>query len=306
MLYGGLLGDVWITLVAFVVVIGVFSYSWFTHRPLNASEYYMLTNLYLVAMGAGIASLTVWFQHKKLLGIVNRQAHNLRKELDAKLRLDALVFHDINNPLFLMQGTLDLMLNETEDGKFKVEDVELLNDMTKRISAIIESARGIGTSNDILMRDIPVKVLFDEQQELFAARLKGKDQTLVFEGSENLTVYSKNDVLRNSVFSNFLSNAVKFSLCGSEIKMLANEKDHKIRISFIDRGDGFSGELLQKGAKGEKYTSHTGTEGEFGTAYGLLIASICLRHLNASLEVRNLKEGGAEVSAVFEKHHSKT
>lgn len=302
-LYGGLLGDVWIALVAFLFVMGMYGYSWINHSPLDQEEYMMLTNLCLSAVGIGIAALTVWFQHKKLLRIVNRQAQDLRSELDAKLRLDALIFHDINNPLFLMKGTLDLMSDNADEGKFSIKDIELLNDMTKRIAAIIESARGIGTGKDILMLDIPVELLFTEQQELFSSRLSKKNQTFVFEGEKGLTVYSNNDVLRNSVLSNFLSNAIKFSPRGTEIKMKASRENNKTRISIIDQGEGFPEDLLQKVAKGEKYGSKSGTEGELGTAYGLSIASICLRNLNGILEVRNQKDGGAEVSAILESTH---
>ena len=298
-LYGGLLGEIWIAVAAIVFVLTVFLYTWITHRPLSYDEYMILTNLSLATFGMGVAGPAIWYTQKRTLQIVDKQARKLHSELDARIRLDAIIFHDINNPLFLMKGTTDLMLAQEPPCQFDVKDIQLLNDMTKRISTLIDSARGIGTPRDVLMHDIQIDALFAEQKELFAQKLADKKQTFILNAPEGLSVYANKDILRSSILSNFMSNAIKFSPSGSEITMTAKTEGAETRISIIDAGQGFPDDLLRKGEKGEKYQSTDGTNGEFGTAYGLLISSICLRNMNGFLEVRNGTKGGAEVSAIL-------
>ena len=298
-LYGILLWDVSIVLVSFLCVSGIFIYSAVVHYPLGEQDFMILTNLMILLSASTVSAAAIFYQHFKLEEAINRATLKLQDELDTNTRLSALVFHDICNPLTALEGTLQLMQDSVKDNEYLKDNLLFLRNMTNRIASIIESARGIGTGRDLLKEPVSIKALFEDQKKLFQDKLKKKNQKLILDAPDDLFLMTNKEIMRTSIIGNFISNAVKFSPSGSEIKLKAEVEADNIRISVIDHGKGFSEELLNKGRLGMKYSSQSGTEGELGTAYGLIITSICLRKLGGALEIRNLPEGGAEVSALF-------
>ena len=259
-----------------------------------------MTNLIILQLASGIATLLITFAHRRMNRIINSEAKQLEKELNTNMRLNTLIFHDINNPLTVLSGTLELLNEDTIEKTPEVaKELKVLKDMTSRISSIINSSRRLDISGDIPMKIISVQRIFDDLQQIFSGQLQKKGQILILKvTSSDLSIQSNREILINSVFNNFMSNAIKFSPRNSTIIMSAQTEDGKIRISIINNGESFPDELLEKGRMGEKYISSKGTEGELGTASGLMIAAMCLKRLHGSLEIRNLNNG-VEVSALL-------
>ena len=297
-LYTALLGDLVLVIIACLFVVAAIVLSAVYNPHISQEEFLILSNLFIVIAASGSSAFAIIFLHHKIEKIINRKAYELEKELDTNTMLNALIFHDINNPLAVISGTIDMILGE-RDKKVNFEDIERLKDMTVRIANIIESARYTGSERNSILEEIPVTRLFEEQKTLFLEKLNKKEQVFLLNAPEDMVVISNSQVLKNSVFSNFVSNAIKFSPRGATITMQVKKEENSIRISVINTGSGFPEELLEKGATGLHYGSRKGTEGEVGTAFGLLISLICLRRLGAHLEIRNLRGGGAEVSALF-------
>lgn len=293
-LYGALLGDISITLVASFVILFVFGFTWIKHSPLQEYDFVTLTNLFLLVAGTGVSAITVLFLYQRLLKVVKTQAQDLHRELQNKFRLNALIFHDIINPLGIIDGTIDLIKGKAVADQ---EDIKTIDNMAKQIFSIIESARGMESGLQADMDQISLVRLFEELNKLFSSRLEKKELKFCFEGEKDLTVFSNFQIMLNSVLGNFLSNAIKFSPRGGTIIFFAEKEDSHVRFGIIDEGSGFPDKLLRCAEEGKKYFSQDGTEGEVGTAFGLMIASICMQNLNGSLEVRNT-ETGAIVSVV--------
>jgi signal transduction histidine kinase len=295
-LYGALLGDIWITLVAVLGVTGIYGYIWLNHKPLERDDFYSLTNLCLLVFGTGFSALAVWYQHHKLMKMLRGQSHDLRIELDNKLRLNTLIFHDIVNPLTVIEGTSQMM---EETNNADPDDIRAISKMSKKMVSIIESARGIESGFNIEFKNIPIDKLFKELQDMFLVRIKAKELKFKLNSPSTLMIYSNLQLMCNSVIGNFLSNAIKFSPRGGTITMTAEKSDDMIRISIVDNGAGFSSNLLNRIKNGSVYFSLKGTEGEPGNAYGISIALLFLNNLNGYLEVKNQENGGACVSALL-------
>jgi len=297
-LYGALLGDIWITIVALIGVSGIYGYIWFVNSPLNRYDLLIMTNLSFVVLGSGISAMAVWFQHHKMLKILKNQSRELSIELENKLRLNALIFHDIINPLSVIDGMTALIKNGNKMPEER-ENIEIIEAMSKRIISIINSARGMERGFNIEFEKIKVSNLFNELKLLFNERMKKKEVKFISEIPDELYIIGNSQLLCNSVFGNFLSNAIKYSKRNSTITMKAETEEKKVRISIVDNGTGFPEELLKHPENRIGYNSQDGTEGEKGNAYGMMIASLCLKKLNATIEIKNIPEGGAEVSAIF-------
>ena len=286
-LYGALLGDIWISLAAIFGVHAIYVYTWLC-RPLHdRQDVFVLTNLCMVTVLTAVASFGVWTRHRQLLRQLDLQAGDLRREVDTRLQLHALIVHDIRNPLTVLLNAV------------AVDDRQQIKDMAQRICAIIESTAGLAEGAAITRSDVTLEEICAYLKVIFSARWARKNQSLKVTGDPHLSVATDLTILCSSVLSNALNNAMKFSPRGAVIEIAAESTEGGVRIAVNDQGPGLPPEVLVRGPEGRSYPSLPGSEGETGSGYGLRIAALCAERLGGVLEVRNRVEGGAAVSIVL-------
>lgn len=297
-LYGAILGSLSLSLVAAGFVLGIYSTTAIIYWPLSRVDILKLTNLMLLTVIAATAAYVVWSYHRKMLNNLKIKTVDLEKELDINLQLNAVIFHDICNPLTAIFGAVGLARQRKH---FDLTEIELINENAGRISSIIDSVRELnaGVLRPLPLSRIKVSEIVHDLKHVFKSHLDLKEQSLSLIEGGAIEVVSHAAVLCNSVLSNILSNAIKFSNRGASIKINASEEENFVRIEVHDQGKGFPKAILEKIIKGEKYSSFTGTEQEKGQGYGLRIAAMYLQRLQGRLEIRNSEEGGAAVSILL-------
>jgi signal transduction histidine kinase len=295
-LYGALLGNRLMVILALLWVLALYAYSAVASWPLSLTDMMTLMNLVFATIAAGLAALGVWLQHRRLVTILNAKAHDLRNELDARSRLNAILFHDIANPLQAIVNTLALARRKPSDPAVMLERIDK---MAQHMTSIISSARGMEADQLAARSAVVVGSLYERLNEVFSSRLASKEQGFMLTEGADLAVRASVPILCHSVLGNIVSNAIKFSPRGSVIEMAARTEGDQVRIEVRDRGSGFSREVLRDAAGGEVIRSVQGTEGETGSGYGLQIAALCLVRMNGSLEVRNRDVGGGTVSLLL-------
>ena len=295
---GVVLEDLSITIVMSLAVLSVYVLTWIRWSPLSPPDRTMLVNLITSSLGLGLLSVAVWSQHRRMLTALNRQSHDLQNQLAANQRLNAVISHDINNPLTVLQTTVELA---HENGQATKEELDTIARMGNRIALIVGSVRQINANPDqaLPLDQVPVHRLWDELRSIFSHRLAEKEQIFVLNSGHDLVTITDAHVLENSVLGNFLSNAIKFSPRGSTIEISARpEGETSIRIQLINPGAGFPPDVLEAIMDGRSAGSRPGTEFETGAGSGLQIAHFYLKRLSGKLEIRNLPNG-AVVSIIL-------
>jgi K+-sensing histidine kinase KdpD len=180
------------------------------------------------------------------------------------------------------------------------EDLNTIDGMARRISEIIDSARNIDTQtrHGATWTTTSVASLHAELDDMLGQRLADKGQSLVLTGGGELLVTTNPKLLCNSVLSNLVVNASKFSPRDVQLDLSARAEGDTVRIQMCDHGPGFPTDILVEAAEGAACPSRPGTEGETGTGYGLHIAALFARVLGGRLEIRNRAEGGAAVAVL--------
>lgn len=286
-LYGTLLGDIGVSLVATAFVLTIYAFTWMRHPPTDREGLMVHMNLCAVAVLIGATSLGAWLRHRRLLDKMDLQAEDLRHELDARLRIHALVVHDIRNPLASLLCAIEL--GEQRD----------IRPQAERIRAIVDSVGSLGSGRPILRSEVRVEAIWDYLRDVFSHQLEAKQLRLETAGDAQLVVATDIEILCNSVLSNALNNAMKFSPRGSTIILQSEVVGNRVRLSVDDMGAGFPLELLLRGSDVRQIFSRPGTEGEAGTGYGLRIAALCAERLGGALEIRNRRLGGASTSVLL-------
>ncbi len=99
-----------------------------------------------------------------------------------------------------------------------------------------------------------------------------------------------NEVLMVSVFTNVLSNAMKFAPVDSLITIAAEQRDGVIAIRIIDQGEGVPDEILQR--MGERFYRYQGHSTTSGSGLGLSITSKIVQLHQGQISFANLQPHG--------------
>ncbi len=104
--------------------------------------------------------------------------------------------------------------------------------------------------------------------------------------------------LKQQVFGNLISNAIKFSHVGGTIQITIDVERAAVLIKVKDDGVGVPDDMFDVIFASDSPTSTIGTNGEVGTGLGLPIVRHFARKMGG--EVRLLRNSGAETGACFE------
>ena len=119
-----------------------------------------------------------------------------------------------------------------------------------------------------------VSLLFTIIEESLApvrGQAEKKKIAIGFEIPEDCLVFADNNIL-TSIFRNLVTNAIKFSPHGGEIKIVAKPiPGDWVEISISDTGIGMNKKLMENLFRLDQQTNRPGTEGEPTTGLGLII-----------------------------------
>jgi signal transduction histidine kinase len=269
--------------VIIALVAALFVGAWYAAVPLEGPPAFMRSNIALGLVFMLAFSHIVWTWLRQLLDEIAAHHAELRRESEIRHRLMATLFHDIANPLQVIQGSAELAI----DPGAAPPDVPLLRNLVKKIRSLVSFTRDFEElekyGGELPVEPVALAPVFDDLHGAFSGMLQAKDLTLVL-APAGARVLAHGDLLGTSVLSNLLTNAIKFSPRGGTI-MLSAEKTSagRVRIEVQDEGSGFSAALVQRMLHGKATPSTAGTDGETGDGQGLRLVSLYLNCMDGKL-----------------------
>jgi len=127
----------------------------------------------------------------------------------------------------------------------------------------------------------------------FEEMAKQKKQNIFFE-SQDCSVHITSDRVKiKEVVENLLSNAMKYSEEGKEIKIALQENGHSVQIMVKDQGPGFlPSDLVKIFGKFQRLSARP-TGNESSTGLGLFITKKIIDKLNGSIDLESEPGNGA-------------
>lgn len=238
---------------------------------------------------------------KKSKDLITRQNEELRKLTDAKNRIYQVVGHDLRSPLNGLQGLLQMLVMDVEDGEF---DREML---LKQLSYLSESSSKINLLlNDLLdwtriqtgdiqvqSEEVNIRDVAEEAIQLMSFSAGKKGVTIHINAEEDLRAETDRRMI-GTIIRNFISNAIKYSEPGGEIIFDASNKGDELEIKLTDNGIGMDDETLANLKKGLHFASMEGTAREKGTGVGLILSKQLTSLLGGALNVDSSLGKGSE------------
>ncbi len=184
---------------------------------------------------------------------MKRDKINIEKKLESLRELNAMksefvstVSHELRTPLAIIKQLITLILNETV-GKLKDKQKEVLVKVLEnsdRLKKIIDDLLDISRieRNTLRLRYSLVDIvgLVKESSGFFTKLAEEKNIRLKYSyPKETINLFVDADRI-NQVIGNLISNAIKFTADGGEIKVEIKIFETKVRLGFIDTGIGIA------------------------------------------------------------------
>lgn len=235
---------------------------------------------------------------RKTAELALKESEDKLRELNRKKdKLFAIISHDLRSPFIGLLGYTEYLINSPELDKIELKTIfnDLYN-VTKRTYNLVEDLLQWSYSQQSGDKYLPEKINIFDISKLVIERLKAnaeKKEISIINQIDDKTKVIADKRLLESVFLNLVTNAIKFTFKGGEIKLISKRIDNEIvEISIQDNGRGIPEEDLKKLFKfDEKYTN-IGTENEQGTGLGLPICKEFVEKMGGEIDVESRIESG--------------
>ena len=203
------------------------------------------------------------------------------------------VIHDIKNDFNRILGFSSVLV----DGDLSTEEI---NKYPRIISYSSENANFLA-ANFLLFESADLNKIKVNISEIKLSELtntfievltqKAQNKKINFENqiNDNITVMA-DSIMLQSVLTNLISNAIKFTKIDGHILISSKQKDDKIEISVSDNGQGLTEEKKKKFFDNLGVTT-IGTSREKGTGIGVYVCKKMVDIMNGSISVESEGEG---------------
>ena len=217
---------------------------------------------------------------------------------EVKTNLVSTVSHELKTPLTSIRMGLHLLLEE-RIGSLNPKQLELL------VAAREDSERLLRMINDLLdlarlesgqtrqrLEMVSPGVLIEEALPDLRSLAEAHDSRLVADVAPDLPEVAVDSRQIGHVFSNFVSNAARFSKAGEEIVLSVKPVGNSVRFSVLDHGPGIAKEF--QAHVFERFFRIPGTEESNGVGLGLAIAKEIVVSHSGSIGLRSTPGEGSE------------
>lgn len=224
----------------------------------------------------------------------------LRRVTELEIEPIAVVSHELKTPLTSLRMALHMLFDERL-GALNPRQIELLSaarDDSERLSQIIESLLNIsrmeaGGAEPVLKPCSP-QALVTQAVGAFATSCRSQGVELITQVGDDVPDVLADPIKIVHVFSNLLSNALKFSVSGGSITLSAEPDGDFVRFAVQDQGPGIPKEQLPRVF--EKFFRADSTGKSEGAGLGLAIAKDIVEAHGGRIWVESNRGQGAVFS----------
>lgn len=227
---------------------------------------------------------------------LRKKITELERLNDTHRKLLSVISHDLRSPLTSLYGLLELSdkydLTPTEFKSalpsMRQSFVAANNLLTNLLEWATSQFEHSGIQQKVLVLHDVVEYVIQGNAQLF----EFKGNTVKNKVDVTCRVFADENMLR-TVLRNLIVNANKFTPNGT-ITISAHEIDHKIEVCVADTGSGMNEQQIGKLFNWEKRSSTSGTAGERGSGFGLLVSDQFVKQQGGTIWVTSKVAEGSQ------------
>lgn len=223
-----------------------------------------------------------------------KQLEQIRKDFVAN------VSHELRTPLTVLQGYLEVMdADELPEQGIWRKAHHVMLDQTKRMDSLVQQLLTLsriesgGRTHFEKVVDVPAMLQVLEQEAM--ALNRDKHHQISFQIDTDLKVKGIADELR-SAFSNLITNAIKYTPDGGDIKVSWQRQHLKAVFSVNDNGDGIASQHVKRLTERFYRVDQARNRSNGGTGLGLAIVKHVLSRHNSRLIIFSAPKEGSSFS----------
>ncbi|MFC2096135.1 tetratricopeptide repeat protein [Bacteroidota bacterium] len=225
--------------------------------------------------------------------------HNL-KELNAtKDKFFSIIAHDLKNPFQSLLGFSETLYDQIDELEKEniVEYSKIIYESSQNLYNLLGNLLQWSKSQLANTKLSPISInLYDSVDDvlsLFNSTAQNKNITIDNTINKDTVIYADKHVA-STVLRNLISNALKFTRNGGEIKISSVTSNNNITVSVKDNGEGIRKENLDKLFRIDQSYSTKGTENESGTGLGLILCKELITQSNGEIFVESVFGTGSD------------
>jgi PAS domain S-box-containing protein len=233
---------------------------------------------------------------------VNEQ--KLREVNATKDKLFSIIAHDLRSPFNLIIGySRDLMGNIR---KYKIEDVEkfveIINSSAQNtlnlLINLLSWAKNQTGQTIFNPENLDLRHIISEVIDFLISSARIKDITINHDMTEKIMIYADKNMLK-TILQNLISNAVKFTRPGGNIKIYTISFSDHLEITVSDNGVGLSKKVIRNLLAHQTNTPSAGTFSETGSGLGLVICREFIEKHGGKIWVESRVGKGSDFKFTF-------
>jgi len=236
--------------------------------------------------------------------IILKSKNDIEGIIKTQDRLYSIISHDLKSPLNSIQQILRMVEQERLDPNSSdfTELIHSLSESTKKTSTLLENlllwTKNKAGSLKPKIQFYSLVEMMNECVDLYELALKQKELNIRVDIPKDFQISVDKEMIQ-TVFRNFISNAIKFSFRENEIKIYANNSDNLIKLHIQDQGIGVDTSIIEKMFKETHIHTSRGTEEEKGSGFGLLLSKSFIDQNNAKLKIESEPKKGCHIILEF-------
>jgi len=248
-------------------------------------------------MGA-VDFITKPFQHEEVLArvtthlTIQRQKEQLSELNAMKDKFFSIIAHDLKNAFGGILTISKVMVESLNI--YEKEELELFSqsiyETAQKTFSLLENllnwARIQRGTMEFRPKIIDLHKPVSENISLFKENASQKKINLSH-SVEPKTYICADPNMTDAIFRNLISNAVKFTYKGGEVRITGENDGGNVNISVSDTGEGISEENIQKLFRIDESYKKPGTAGEEGTGLGLMLCKEFVEKNNGEIRVES-------------------
>lgn len=229
-----------------------------------------------------------------------------------RLHLLHILSHDLRNPLYNI-GELVKIVEEDPDSKDDMlRLIKLASDQALSIVEIVCQMQSVESGKlSLELEPVDLRTAVEEARMLLRAKATQKGVEIVNLIEPGFSASAERRFLVNTIFTNLIGNALKFTHKGGAITVWAKEDGDKITVTIKDTGIGIPSNIIPGLFSFKSRTHRPGTMGEKGIGFGLPLVGKFMDAFHGSIKVESNDiathpdDHGTMVRLIFERRSSK-
>ena len=225
--------------------------------------------------------------------VVLKNITNLKKLEFLKSQFVSMVSHELKAPVSAVYGYLKLInddsvkIDENQKKNFIDRSRIRLDGLIKMVNDLLDISRMEMKSVKREITDIDITVIIKNILELFQADLKAKNIAVGFNSTNNKTFIKADYEEINRLFTNLISNAIKYNRQNGCITVIINSTEVYLIVEIKDSGIGLREEEKKKLFQEFYRAKNEFTKDISGTGLGLSIVKRIIDSYSGKIEVES-------------------